>query len=99
MRERTGRTLPFVVIAEDQAVPIVRQAVESGTTIYANESSSWDALHAHYDARRINHSIAFHDEGVDTNQAESFFSRLRRAEIGHDLMGWTAPAPGIAVPR
>jgi hypothetical protein len=39
-------------------------------------------LHAHYDARRINHSIAFHDEGVSTNWAESFFSRLRRAEIG-----------------
>jgi len=63
MRERSGRTLPFVVITEDQAVPIVRQAVESGTTIYADESSSWDALHAHYDAQRINHSIAFHDEG------------------------------------
>jgi hypothetical protein len=48
----------------------------------ADEASSWDGLHAHYDARRIKHSIAFHDEGVDTNQAESFFSRLRRAEIG-----------------
>jgi hypothetical protein len=36
----------------------------------------------YYDARRINHSISFHDEGTDTNQAESFFSRLRRAEIG-----------------
>jgi ISXO2-like transposase domain len=56
--------------------------VAPGTTIYADESSSWDGLHAHYDARRINHSIAFHDEGVDTNQAESFFSRMRRAEIG-----------------
>ena len=82
MRERSGRTLPFVVITEDQAVPFVRQTVEVGTTIYTDESSSWDGLHAHYDARRINHSIAFHDEGVDTNQAESFFSRMRRAEIG-----------------
>jgi len=82
MRERSGRTLPFVVITEDQAVPFVRSVVEPGTTIYADESSSWDGLHAHYDARRINHSIAFHDEGVDTNQAESFFSRMRRAEIG-----------------
>ena len=45
----------------------------------------------HYDARRINHSIAFHDEGVDTNQAEPSFSRMRRAEIGQhhhmDLSG------------
>jgi hypothetical protein len=60
----------------------VRQVVAPGTTIYADESASWDGLHAHYDARRINHNIAFRDEGVDTNQAESFFSRMRRAEIG-----------------
>lgn len=33
-------------------------------------------------ARRVNHSVAFMDEGVCTNQAESYFSRLRRAEIG-----------------
>jgi hypothetical protein len=82
IRERGGRTLPFVVITQDQAVPFVRHAVQLGSTVYADEASSWDALHAHYDARRINHSIAFHDEGVSTNWAESFFSRLRRAEIG-----------------
>jgi transposase-like protein len=82
MRERGGRTLPFVVISEDRGVSLVRQSVATGSTLYADEASSWDALHGFYDARRINHSIAFHDEGVDTNQAESFFSRLRRAEIG-----------------
>jgi transposase-like protein len=88
MRERGGRTLPFVVITEDQAVPLVRQVVEHGSTVYADEASSWDALHAFYDARRVNHSIAFHDEGVSTNWAESFFSRLRRAEIGqHHRIG------------
>jgi ISXO2-like transposase domain len=77
-----------VVISEDQAVPFVRQTVAHGSTVYADEASSWDALHAFYDARRINHSIAFHDEGADTNQAESFFSRLRRAEIGqHHRIG------------
>jgi ISXO2-like transposase domain len=76
------RTLPFVVITEDQAVPFVRQIIAAGSMVCADEASSWDALHAYYDARRINHSIAYHDEGADTNQAESFFSRLRRAEIG-----------------
>jgi transposase-like protein len=89
MRERGGRTLPFVVISEDRGVALVRQAVAAGSTVYADEASSWDALHGFYDARRINHSIAFHDEGVDTNQAESFFSRLRRAEIGqHHHISW-----------
>lgn len=38
---------------------------------------------------RINHSVAFSDAGACTNQAESFFSRLRRAEIGmhHHIAG------------
>jgi hypothetical protein len=88
MRERGGRTLPFVVISEDQAVPLVRRVVEHGSIVYADEAAGWDALHAFYDARRINHSIAFHDEGADTNQAESFFSRMRRSEIGqHHRIG------------
>jgi hypothetical protein len=56
MRERGGRTLPFVVITEDQAVPMVRQVIATGSTIYADEAASWDMLHAHYDARRINRS-------------------------------------------
>jgi hypothetical protein len=52
-----------VVITEDQAVPLVRRVIEHGSIVYADEAASWDALHAFYDARRINHSIAFHDEG------------------------------------
>ena len=90
MRERGGRTLPFVCQTEDQSVPVIRQRVLSGTTVYADEATSWDALHAKYDMHRVNHSIEFQDEGkADTNQAESFFSRLRRAEIGthHHISG------------
>ena len=39
--------------------------------------------------KRIYHSVAFMDEDVWTNQAESYFSRLRRAEIGthHHVSG------------
>jgi ISXO2-like transposase domain len=49
----------------------------------------WDALHDRYDTRRINHSITFSDDGACTNQAESYFARLRRAEIGqhHHISG------------
>ncbi len=82
MRERGGRTLPFVFKAEADAVATIRARVETGTTVYADEAASWDALHAKYDVKRINHSVAFMDKGVCTNQAESFFSRLRGAEIG-----------------
>lgn len=89
MRERKGRTLPFVFRREDESLPTVLERVENGSTINADEASSWDALHGHYEAKRINHSLAFSDDGACTNQAESFFSRLRRAEIGqhHHISG------------
>lgn len=49
----------------------------------------WDRLHAKFDTRRINHSEAYSHDGACTNMAESFFSRLRRAEIGthHHIAG------------
>jgi ISXO2-like transposase domain len=54
-----------------------------GTTIHADEARGWDVLHAHYDMRRVNHSVEYKSaDGANSNQAESFFSRLRRAEIG-----------------
>jgi ISXO2-like transposase domain len=37
----------------------------------------------------VNHSLAYSMDGACTNMAESFFSRLRRAEIGihHHIAG------------
>ena len=81
-RERGSRTLPFVVERESRAVPIIRQRVMRGSVIHADESSGWDTLYADFDMKRINHSIAYSLDGACTNQAESYFSRLRRAEIG-----------------
>jgi hypothetical protein len=47
------------------------------------------ALHARYLTKRINHTLAYSNGDACTNQAESFFSRLRRAEIGthHHIAG------------
>jgi transposase-like protein len=59
MRERQGRTLPFVVRAEDEAAPIVAKRVLPGSTVYADEASHWDALHARFATHRINHGFAF----------------------------------------
>ncbi len=89
MRERNGRSLPFVVANEGDAVPFVRDHVGTLATIYADEGTGWDALHAGWDTRRVNHSVSFYDEGVCTNQAESYFSRLRRMETGthHHIAG------------
>jgi hypothetical protein len=82
MRQRQGRTHSVVVGKESDAIPEIRQRIPLGSVVHADESRAWDALHAHYDMRRINHSIAYSMNGANTNQAESYFSRLRRAEIG-----------------
>jgi transposase-like protein len=90
MRERNGRSLPFVFRAEDASIPAIRDHVAPGTTLYADDASHWDQLHAKYLTKRINHSQNYSDcNGTSTNQAESFFSRIRRAEIGvhHKLAG------------
>jgi len=88
-RERGGRTLPFIVPRESAAIPAIRAHVLPGTTVHADEAGGWDQLHAFYAMRRINHSIAYSLDGACTNQAESFFSRLRRAEMGqhHHISG------------
>jgi hypothetical protein len=93
MRERQGRSLPFVVWSEDEAAPIVARRVLPGSTVYADEAACWDALHARFETHRINHGFAFSDDGACTNQAESFFSRLRRAEYGqhHRISGVYLP--------
>ena len=89
MRERGGRTLPFIARSEAASLPGIIARVEKGSTIYADEASSWDGLHTRYEAKRINHSVAYVDKDACTNQAESFFSRLRRAEVGthHHISG------------
>lgn len=89
VRERKGRTLSFVFNKESDAVPTIRSVVPFGATIHADETRQWDSLHAHYDMKRINHSEAFSRDGACTNQAESFFSRLRRSEFGihHRISG------------
>jgi transposase-like protein len=89
MRERGGRTLPFVFKSEDASVVTIARTVAVGSTVYADEATHWDALHARFLTKRINHSEAYSTDEANTNQAESFFSRLRRAEIGihHHVAG------------
>lgn len=89
MRERKGRTLPFVFASEGASVLTIAQTVAPGSTVYADEAVHWDALHARFLTKRINHSESYSDGQACTNMAESFFSRLRRAEIGihHHVAG------------
>jgi transposase-like protein len=88
-RERNGKTITFVSKTEDQSVSMLQNRIETGSTVYADEARHWDAMHAHYSTKRINHSLAYSDGEGCTNGVESFFSRLRRAEIGthHHIAG------------
>jgi transposase-like protein len=81
-REIAGKTLPFVFKSEPEALETLGQRIEVGSIVHADEATHWDALHSRYLTKRINHERAYSDDGACTNAAESFFSRLRRAEIG-----------------
>ena len=61
----------------------------NGSIIHADEASAYDALEARFLTKRINHSEAYSSAEGCTNQAESCFSRLRRAELGqhHHVAG------------
>lgn len=89
MRERTGRTLPFVARSEVTSVPTIAASIAPSSIVHADEASGWDALHARFDIKRVNHSQAYSANGACTNMAEGFFSRMRRAEIGvhHHIAG------------
>ncbi len=83
IRERNGRSLPAVFRSEGQAISFIRSRIAKGTIVNADEGSSWDALHARYEMKRVNHEEAYSLDGACTNWAEEFFSRMRRAETGH----------------
>jgi len=90
VRERDGRTLVTVCPSEEAAAAFIRSRVDAATEVHADESSAYNALHARFAMKRVNHSVEYKaEDGACTNGAESFFSRLRRAELGqhHRISG------------
>jgi transposase-like protein len=83
IRERNGNSLPAVFRSEAAAVSFIRTHVQPGTVVNADEAASWNGLHARFEMRRIDHGQAYSLDGACTNWAEEYFSRLRRAEVGH----------------
>jgi ISXO2-like transposase domain len=79
IRERDGVTLPGVYRSEGEALDFIRRKIAPGTEVHVDESGAWNALHGRFIMKRINHQEA----DACTNDAESFFAPMRRAEIGH----------------
>ena len=82
MRERNGNFLPAVFKSESAALSWIKSRIQPGTIVNADEASGWDGLSSKFEMKRINHSEAYSAGEACTNQAESYFSRLRRAETG-----------------
>ena len=83
VRERNGNSVPAVFRTEGQALSFIKARIAKGTVVQADSSPNWDALHANFEMKRINHDQAYSLDGACTNMAEEYFSRLRRAEAGH----------------
>lgn len=82
LRQRGGRTLPFVLMGEHEGVDIATHIIAANSMVYADEAPHWDRLHRLFPTGRINHSEAYSQDGANTNAAESYFSRLRRMVQG-----------------
>jgi hypothetical protein len=65
------------------ALSFIKARIAKGTTVHAGEATAWNELHSRYEMKRINRQEAYSLDGACTNWAEEFFSRMRRAEIGH----------------
>lgn len=83
IRQHGGDSIPSVFHSKSAALGFIRAHVKPGTVVNADEASSWDALHARFEMKRIDHGEAYSLGGACTNWAETYFSRLRRGEIGH----------------
>jgi transposase-like protein len=83
IRERDGNTLPAVFRSEGAALSFIKSRIAHGTVVNADESPNWNELHGRFEMKRIDHQEAYSLNGACTNWAEEFFSRMRRAEIGH----------------
>lgn len=92
MVARAGGTVAVVIGSEntDEVLDAAHRHIQEGSIVYADEHGAYDALHARYEMHRINHRWEYSRDGhITTNAAESFHSRMRRAEIGqyHHISG------------
>ncbi len=83
VRERNGNGVPAVFKSEHDAIKFITSHVAKGTLLNADDAPGWNELHSRFEMKRINHEEAYSQDGACTNGAEGFFSRMRRAEIGH----------------
>lgn len=85
--QRVGGTRSRIVIVKAETaanvLSAIRANVTAGATIMTDSSPAYTRLSAWFNHLPVNHSNEYSTyEGVNQNQAESYFARLRRAEYG-----------------
>ena len=83
----TGARRTIVSIAmgenEEAALGLARRYIEKDALVMTDESPAYASYAALFDHKTVNHSMEFStDEGVNNNQAESYFTRARRMVLG-----------------
>ncbi|MCG9708717.1 IS1595 family transposase [Pseudoalteromonas sp. Isolate3] len=85
------RTRIFISKAEDHKVAnfIKEHYIEKGASVRTDECPAYNLFSGYFDHETVEHSKEYSTvDGINNNQAESFFSRPRRSEYGvfHRMM-------------
>lgn len=79
------RTIAIVVQAENSrnVLPVIRRLVAPDSVVGTDDGHAYSSLSAWYEHSAVRHSVEYSTvDGVNNNQAESYFGRFRRAEYG-----------------
>lgn len=82
-----GAKRTITVILRDEhaksVIPAIRKYVDTSAVIWTDSGSGFNQLSKWYHHQSVTHSVEYMTEdGVNNNQAEAYFSRVRRGEYG-----------------
>lgn len=81
-KQRLGRTIPIIVKKESEAKAELVKRIAEGSTLVSDQARAWESLKALYKMLQVNHTFSFTANGACTNNAESFFSMMRKMHNG-----------------
>ena len=79
------KTITAICMAENEkyAIDLALKFIEPGSIVMTDENSAYNQLSQWFDHRAVPHAEMFAKaDGTNNNQAESYFSRLRRYVLG-----------------
>ncbi|HET7084144.1 MAG TPA: IS1595 family transposase [Rhizomicrobium sp.] len=81
-RERKGRARTTIVENISDAKKFIRKVVSRTATVYCDCGTEWSDLQAIWDLKRVDHNYSWWTPNAHTNNAESYFAMLRKAQKG-----------------